>query len=58
MDFIEFPKWKYKGPATTGVLVEDAAAERKLGKGWKDAPTEDVPAVEPEPEAPAEQPLV
>jgi len=55
---IEYPKWKYRGDASTGVLVEDAEAEKKLGKGWKDAPTPavDEPAVD---EPAAEQaPLV
>lgn len=43
MEYIEFPKWKYR--KDEAVLVDDAATEKALGKGWGDAP--DSPAAEP-----------
>lgn len=43
----EYPKWKYKG--AKGVLVNSAAEEKALGKGYADAPTEEAPAPEVDP---------
>lgn len=36
-DIIEFPKWKYHR-TKEAELVQDAAAEKALGRGWGDAP--------------------
>lgn len=46
-DYQEFPKWKYKG--NQGSLVNSAAEEKAIGKGYTDAPTESVSPPEPDP---------
>jgi hypothetical protein len=42
----EFPKWKYH-PTLPGKIVQNAAEEKALGKGWYNNPAEAAKAARP-----------